>query len=90
MTSSLRRSLRRSALVTLALLLIPLAAMHVTSEVNWGIEDFVAGGLLLFTAGMVYSIAAHRTHSRARRIGIAILVLGVLGTVWVHLAAGLF
>lgn len=90
MNISLSRAASRTALVTLALLLVPLVAMRFSSEVNWGIEDFLAAGILLFGAGMAYSVAARRARSRVQRIAVAALVLAVLGTVWAQLAVGLF
>lgn len=90
MNVSLSRSASRTALVTLALLLVPLVAMLFTSEVNWGVEDFMAAGILLFGAGMAYSVAARRARSTVQRIAVAALVLAVLGTVWAQLAVGLF
>ncbi len=90
MTATLSRSACRTALWTLALLLVPLVAMLFTKEVNWGIEDFLAAALLLFVAGMAYSLATRRARSALHRIAVAALVLVVLGTVWAHLAVGLF
>ena len=86
----LSRSASRTALWTLALLLVPLVAMQVTNEVNWGIEDFLAAAVLLFVAGMSYSLATRLARSAVQRIAVAVLVLAVLSTVWAHLAVGLF
>ncbi len=90
MNASLSRSVSRTALVTLALLLIPLVAMLFTKEVNWGIEDFVAAGVLLLVAGMAYSLATHGVRSTVHRLAVAAFVLVVLATVWAQLAVGLF
>lgn len=90
MNASLSRTALRTALATLALLLIPLVAMFFTKEVRWGIEDFLVGGALLFAAGMTFSIATRRTRSAVRRLAIAALVLAALGIVWVQLAVGVF
>lgn len=90
MNAFLSRSASRTALWTLALLLVPLVAMQVTNEVNWGIEDFLAAAVLLFVAGMSYSLATHLARTAVQRIAVAVLVLAVLSAVWVHLAVGLF
>lgn len=90
MNASLSRSARRAARWTLALLLVPLVAMPFTNEVNWGIEDFRAAGVLLFVAGMTYSLATRLARSTVQRVAIAVLVLAVFGTVWAQLAVGLF
>ena len=39
----------RSAGLTLLFLLLPLLAMLLTSEMQWGPEDFAAAALLIFT-----------------------------------------
>lgn len=83
-------SARNVALVTLSLLMVPLVAMQFTREVNWGIGDFVAAGLLLFGAGMAYSAVARRVRSSGQRLAVAAAVVVVLGTVWAQLAVGLF
>ncbi|WP_425259579.1 hypothetical protein ACPOLB_01775 [Rubrivivax sp. RP6-9] len=89
MNAFVLRSVIRTALVTLALLLFPLVAMRFTQEVNWGLEDFVAAGVLLFAAGMVYSLATRRTRSTPRRLAAAAAVLVAVAAVWAHLAVGL-
>ena len=69
---------------------VPLVAMLFTKEVNWGIEDFVAAGVLLFVAGMAYSLATRKARSAVQRLAVAALVLVVLAAVWAQLAVGLF
>jgi hypothetical protein len=64
--------------------------MQFTREVNWGIEDFLSAGILLFGAGMAYSLATRRARSAVQRLAVAALVLAVLGSVWAQLAVGLF
>lgn len=88
--ASLARSAIRVAVVTLALLLVPVAAMLFTVEVNWGIEDFSIAGILLFVAGMAYSILARRLQSTEQRVAVAAVILLALGAVWAQLAVGLF
>ena len=90
MHASLSRTAGRIALATLAVLLVPLAAMIFTEEVDWGLEDFAAAGILLFVAGMAYAIAARRLQSTAQRVAVAAAIVVVLGTVWAQLAVGLF
>ncbi len=90
MNASLSRSVSRTALVTLTLLLVPLVAMLFTKEVNWGIEDFVAAGVLLFAAGMAYSLATRRLRGTVQRAAVAALVLVALAAVWAQLAVGIF
>ena len=87
---SLRASLALVVVTTIALLAIPLAAMQFTSEVDWGLGDFVAAGLLLVGAGGSYVVATRRVHRPATRALAAGLVLVVSAAIWAELAVGLF
>lgn len=83
-------SIRRLALFTALLLLVPLLAMQFTPEVRWGPGDFAAAGALLFGAGMAYLLLAPRLRAQRHRLALAAGVLLVLATVWAELAVGLF
>lgn len=72
------------------LLLIPLLAKLILSEMKWGVEDFAAAGILLFSAGMVYTLVVARAKNRTQRFLVAAAVLLVLATVRAELAVGLF
>ena len=90
MNASLSRAVATTAAVTAVLLMAPLVAMQFTTEVNWGIGDFVAAGALLFGAGMAYYFGARRTRGPLQTFAVALLVLVVLATIWAELAVGLF
>lgn len=90
MNASLSRTVALTAMVTIALLMIPAVAMLFTKEVNWGLEDFVAAAALLFGAGIICSVAVRRTRTTKQRIAVVGLVFAVLGTIWAELAVGLF
>jgi hypothetical protein len=86
----LLKSFLAVACVTALLLLIPLLAMQLTSDVRWDLEDFVAAAGLLFGTGAGVVLVARyekRTWHRAALIGILALVLVV---VWAELAVGVF
>jgi peptidoglycan/LPS O-acetylase OafA/YrhL len=89
-TTPISKLARRLAVVTLLLLLAPLAAMQFTEEVNWGPGDFVIAGLLLFGAGMLYILASARVTGRRQRAAVAAAVMAGLAIVWAELAVGLF
>lgn len=89
-SASLPRSAIRFAIATALLMLVPLVAMQFSSEMNWGIEDFLAAGTLLFAAGMTYVIFARRTHNTVQRAVLAVVVVAVLAIIWAELAVGLF
>ena len=80
----------RIALITLAILLVPLITMAFTDEVNWGVMDFVNIGALLFGAGLVYELLARRVRDTKRRLIIGAAVALVVLYVWAELAVGIF
>ncbi len=83
------KSAPRIALTTLAVLLIPLAAMQFTDEVNWTVLDFVVMGVLLFTVGLIYEFIVRKLDTKYRIAGTVLLALGFL-YIWAELATGIF
>jgi hypothetical protein len=62
-------------------LLLPLVAMQITDEVDWGLADFVFAGALLGGTGLLLELAARKPRNIAYRgaaiaIGVAAIVLG--------------
>lgn len=80
------RFIIRVVLVTATLLLIPLAAMQFTDEVNWGLGDFIVGGTLLVGAGLAYERFARRGSTVAYRVAVGVAVGTALLLVWISLA----
>jgi hypothetical protein len=81
MSKSGQRSAVRVALATACVLLVPLVAMQFTDEVDWGVADFVAAGVLLAGAGLLLERAARKPRNlvhqaTATAIGVAAIVLG--------------
>ena len=78
------------AMITAAILLIPLIAMQFTEEVNWTMGDFIVAGTLLLGFSLLLDFALRlRKRSRYRvLITISILILFLL--LWAELAVGLF
>ena len=77
------------ALAVCLLLLIPLGAMQFTSEMNWGVEDFIAIGALLFVAGCVFVFVARKVPPKRRLLVGAIVAVAFL-YMWAELAVGIF
>jgi hypothetical protein len=74
----------------LALLLIPLIAMHYSDEVHWTLIDFAIMGVLLLVAGMWTQRVVKRVKSFPRRATYIILVILFFLLVWAELAVGIF
>lgn len=62
------------ALVALAILLIPLFAMLVSSEMDWDETDFIMVFILLFTAGFVYKLLSRGMKSTTYRLAIGLAI----------------
>lgn len=74
----------------LALLLIPLIAMHYSDEVHWTLIDFAIMGVLLLVAGMWTQRVVKRVKSFPRRATYIILIILLFLLVWAEMAVGIF
>ena len=71
------------------LLLLPLAAMQFTSEVDWTAADFVVAAVLLGSVGLAFELIVRKSRSLAYRLGAATAVIAAFLTVWVNGAVGM-
>lgn len=78
------------ALVTAFILLIPLVAMQFTDEVNWGLNDFIIIGALLFSTGLVYELIVKKIRNTSYRTIAGIVLAAALFLIWAELAVGVF
>lgn len=83
-------ALRRVALYTATLLLVPLVAMGLSPEVRWGPGDFAVAALLLFTAGSLVALLRRRAPPGWPRRAAVAGVLLLLALIWAELAVGLW
>ncbi|WBH15848.1 hypothetical protein [Sphingomonas radiodurans] len=70
-------------------LLLPLAAMQVTREVDWTASDFVFAGMLIGSAGLVIELTFRRHSHRSSRMGAALLTATSLALIWIDAAVGI-
>lgn len=84
-----RSSIGRVAVLTAAVLLVPLVAMQFSDEVEWGAGDFLAAGALLVGAAITYLLLASRSQSVRYRVAVGAVVGAALVLVWAALAVGL-
>jgi hypothetical protein len=72
-----------------ALLLTPLVAMPVPSEVRWTVSDFVFAGAMIVGAGLLFELAVKVSGSFAYRAGAGVGLATCFLLVWINLAVGI-
>jgi hypothetical protein len=81
--------MRRIALATAFILLLPLLAMQFTDEVSWDPADFAVAGVLLFSAGLTYEWMAGKAGNHAYRAAAGVAVAAALLLAWISLSVGI-
>lgn len=88
--ASHKNNVIRIAVVTAAILAIPLIAMQFSDDVDWGLFDLIIIGTLIFGTGMIYEFGVKKLRTTTHQmIAITILVVVLLLT-WAELAVGVF
>ena len=72
------------------ILLTPLAAMQVTSEVAWDAQDFLFAGVLLVGAGLLVESVLWKTRTPLVRLTLAAAVILAVLLIWAEAAVGIF
>jgi uncharacterized membrane protein YadS len=72
------------------LLLIPLAAMQFTKEVQWTLGDFIVAGVLLLGAGLTFELIARKIQKTGFKIAAFAVTFLALALIWAELAVGVF
>jgi len=70
-------------------LLLPLAAMQLTDEVNWSIADFIFAGVLLAGTGLAYELAVRKSLNTLYRAAAGIALAAALLLIWLNGAVGI-
>jgi len=84
-----KKNIIRIALATAFILLIPLAAMQFSDEVDWNRFDFVVAGALLFGSGLAFELVARKSGDTAYRAAVGVAVATALLLAWINLAVGI-
>lgn len=71
-----------------AILAIPLVGMQFTNEIAWTTFDFVAAGLMLGAAALIYELTTMNKVSLAYRAAVALAVATAFALVWANGAVG--
>ncbi len=72
------------------LLLVPLVAMQLTSEVYWTTMDFVVAGALLLTTGLTMEWIMRKVVKKSVRAVLIAIGIVLFLLVWAELAVGIF
>ncbi len=72
-----------------ALILLPLLAMKITTEVNWDAADFAFAGALVLGVGLAYELAVRVTANSAYRAAVGIALMAAFILIWVNGAVGI-
>jgi len=77
-------------LACLSLLLIPMATMLISDEINWSIFDFLVMGVLLFSLGISINLVLKNTKNSKIRITFFTILILIFSLIWIELAVGIF
>ena len=77
-------------LYCLSLLLIPMATMLISDEINWSIFDFLVMGVLLFSFGISINLVLNNTKNSKIRITFFTFLILIFSLIWIELAVGIF
>jgi hypothetical protein len=74
----------------LIILLVPLIGIQLSSEINWGLLDFIVAGILIILLILVLELIFRKVQSNKKKLWLVILI-GILFIMnWVKLAVGIF
>ena len=79
----------KNIIYSLVLLLVPFILTNLFEGFNWGAEDFIIAGLLIFSCLSVVSYIKEKLGNQNKTITI-ILVIILFLIIWIELAVGVF
>lgn len=69
---------------------MPLIASQAVDGFNWGIEDFLFAGLIIFDAGFIYERGVRNITNNAHRAIAVIFLIVFVTLIWIEAAVGIF
>lgn len=78
------------ALFTLVILSVFFVANFLSSEVNWSPFDFIIGGSLIFSLGLLINYITLKIKERKFKIFLSVGVIVLFLIIWTELAVGIF
>lgn len=87
-TDTITHNMKRYGIGTAAILSIPLLAMQFTTEVDWGLFDFIVIGTLLMGSSYIYEVLKRKVDKK-NRAALAFAVVAAVLVIWIHLAVGI-
>ncbi|HEU5004510.1 MAG TPA: hypothetical protein VFT49_00275 [Candidatus Saccharimonadales bacterium] len=84
------RWLAKIALITIAILLVPLVAMQFSDSVDWSVGDFVVAAVLLFATALALDLVIAKIQDQKRKIMAVGLLAAAFLFVWAELTVGVF
>jgi hypothetical protein len=88
-SNKLIKAAKVPAIVTILLLLIPLLAMQITSEVDWDETDFIVMGILIFATGFSFKLVTMKSDNFIYKTAVGLAFFTGFFLVWSNLAVGI-
>ncbi len=87
--NTLSKNIIRLAIITGALLMVPLIAMQFSDGVVWTLSDFVFAGVLIFGVGLLYLLATRMTGNTVYRVAAGMALAATFLLIWINGAVGI-
>lgn len=75
--------------IAVGVLLLPFAAMQLTSQVDWTAADFVFAAVLIGGVGLLFELTVRMTCNHSYRAGVALALAASFLTIWATGAVGI-
>lgn len=87
--NKLTKPIIRLALITAAILLVPLVAMQFSDDVVWTLSDFIFAGVLIFGTGLLYLLATTMRGDTTYRVAAGLALAATFLLIWINGAVGI-